>query len=38
MEIKRYDTDKTYFPLTEKIKKDKKHHVLKKNNVFHVWW
>ena len=36
--VKRYDTDKTYFPLTDKIKKDKKHHILKKNNVFHVWW
>ena len=36
--VERYTTDKTYFPVTDKIKKDKSHHVLKKNNVFHVWW
>ena len=36
--VERYDTKKTYFPLTDKIKKDKKHHILEKNNVFHVWW
>ncbi len=36
--VKRYDTDKTYFPLTDNIKRDKKHHIHKKNNVFHVWW
>ena len=36
--VERYTTDKTYFPITDKIKKDKSHHVLKKNNVFHVWW
>ena len=34
--VKRYENPKTYFPISDWIKSNKKHHI-NKNGIFQVW-